>query len=172
MARRQGRRPGSSKGDCKMIRKLFATDDDTATAILRLVLGVVFFAHGAQKMLGWFGGYGFSGTMGFFTGTMHIPALFAFLAIAAEFFGGLGLILGLLTRIAAFGIAVNMVVAIATVHGASGFFMNWSGTQKGEGFEYHLLVLAMTAFLMIRGAGAFSVDRALTVAKPSGTVQG
>ena len=150
-----------------MIRRLFATDDNTATAILRLVLGIVFFAHGAQKMLGWFGGYGFYGTMGFFTGTMHIPAMFAFLAIAAEFFGGLGLILGFLTRIAAFGIAVNMVVAIATVHGAFGFFMNWSGAQKGEGFEYHLLVLAMTAFLMLRGAGALSVDRAIATASPA-----
>jgi putative oxidoreductase len=150
-----------------MVRKLFATDDDTATALLRLVLGVVFFAHGAQKMLGWFGGYGFSGTMGFFTGTMHIPAPLAFLAIAAEFFGGLGLILGFLTRIAAFGIAVNMVVAIAMVHSANGFFMNWSGTQKGEGIEYHLLVLAATVLLMIRGAGAFSVDRAIATASPT-----
>src|ERR1700716_3270842 len=164
-----GRNP--QKETCKMVRKLFATDDDIATAVLRLVLGVVFFAHGAQKMLGWFGGYGFSGTMGFFTGVMHIPAPLAFLAIAAEFFGGLGLILGFLTRIAAFGIAVSMLVAIATVHGAFGFFMNWSGAQKGEGFEYHLLVLAMTAFLMIRGAGAFSVDRAVTAAEPSSTVQ-
>ena len=154
-----------------MFRKLFATDDNTATAILRLVTGIVFFAHGAQKMLGWFGGFGFSGTMGFFTGPMHIPVPLAFLSIAAEFFGGLGLILGFLTRIAAFGIAVNMLVAIAMVHGAFGFFMNWSGAQKGEGFEYHLLVLALTAFLMIRGAGAFSVDRALTVAKPSAAVQ-
>src|SRR6266576_3324731 len=147
-----------------MIRRLFVTDDSAATAVLRMVLGLVFFAHGAQKLLGWFGGYGFSGTMGFFTGAMHIPAPLAFLAIAAEFFGGIGLILGFLTRIAAFGIAVNMLVAIATVHRAFGLFMNWAGTQKGEGFEYHLLVLAMTAFLMIRGAGAFSVDRALTVA--------
>src|ERR1700737_4845673 len=145
-----------------MIRRIFATDDSRATTILRLVLGFVFFAHGAQKMVGWFGGFGFAGTMGFFTGTMHIPAPLAFLAIAAEFFGGLGLILGVLTRIAAFGIAMNMLVAISTVHSAFGFFMNWSGTQRGEGFEYHLLVLAMTAFLMIRGAGAFSVDRALT----------
>ena len=149
-----------------MVRKLLATDDNTATVILRLVLGVVFFAHGAQKMLGWFGGYGFSGTMGFFTGAMHIPAPFAFLAIAAEFFGGLGLMLGLLTRIAAFGIAVNMLVAIAKVHSGFGFFMNWTGAQKGEGFEYHLLVLAMTLFLMARGAGAFSVDRAIGTAAP------
>jgi putative oxidoreductase len=154
-----------------MIRKLFATDDSTATAILRLVLGLVFFAHGAQKMLGWFGGYGFSGTMGYFTNAMHIPAPLAFLAIAAEFFGGLGLILGFLTRIAAFGIAMNMLVAIATVHSAFGFFMNWSGTQKGEGYEYHLLALAVTAFLMIRGAGAFSVDRVIAAAELSGGVQ-
>jgi len=117
-------------------------------------------------MLGWFGGLGFSGTMGFFTGIMHIPAALALLAIAAEFFGGLGLVLGFLTRIAAFGIAVNMVVAIVTVNRAVGFFMNWFGTQRGEGYEYHLLVLAITAFLMIRGAGAFSVDRALMVAEP------
>jgi putative oxidoreductase len=147
-----------------MLRKLLVTDDNTATIILRFILGVVFFAHGAQKMLGWFGGYGFSGTMGYFTGTAHIPAVFAFLAIAAEFFGGLGLIFGFLTRVAAFGISVNMLVAIAAVHGPFGFFMNWTGAQKGEGFEYHLLVLAMTAFLMIRGAGAFSLDRAITIA--------
>ena len=150
-----------------MIPKLLSTDDNLATAILRVVLGVVFFAHGAQKMLGWFGGPGFSGTMGFFTGMMHIPAPLAFLAIAAEFFGGLGLILGVLTRIAAFGIAVNMIVAIATVHSAFGFFMNWNGAQKGEGFEYHLLVLAMAVFLMIRGAGALSIDSAITTSTPS-----
>jgi putative oxidoreductase len=92
---------------------------------------------------------------------MHIPVLFAFLAITAEFFGGLGLILGFLTRIAALGIFSNMVVAIAMVHYRFGFFMNWTGAQKGEGFEYHLLVLAITAFLMIRGAGAVSIDRVL-----------
>ena len=149
-----------------MFRKLIATDDNPATLILRLVLGVVFFAHGAQKLLGWFGGPGFSGTMGMFTGYLHIPAPLAFLAIAAEFFGGLGLILGFLTRIAAFGIAVNMLVAIATVHHSYGFFMNWTGTQKGEGFEYHLLVLAITAYLIIRGAGAFSVDRAIAAESP------
>ena len=149
-----------------MFRKLIATDDNPATLILRLVLGVVFFAHGAQKLLGWFGGPGFSGTMGMFTGYLHIPAPLAFLAIAAEFFGGLGLILGFLTRIAAFGIAVNMLVAIATVHHSYGFFMNWTGTQKGEGFEYHLLVLAITAYLIIRGAGALSVDRAIAAEPP------
>ena len=150
-----------------MLRRLLATEDSRATATLRLVLGVVFFAHGAQKMLGWFGGPGFSGSMGMFTGYLHIPAPLAFLAIAAEFFGGLGLILGFLTRIAAFGIAMNMVVAIAMVHSSFGFFMNWTGAQKGEGFEFHLLVLAITAFLMMRGAGAFSVDRTIATASPA-----
>ena len=155
-----------------MTNKLFRTDNDVATAIVRLVLGVVFFAHGAQKLLGWFGGYGFTGTMGFFTGVLHIPAIFAFLAIIAEFFGGLGLIFGFLTRVAAFGILSNMVVAIAMVHSQFGFFMNWTGAQKGEGYEYHLLILATTVLLIIRGAGAASVDRVLSSrAKQSAQLQ-
>jgi putative oxidoreductase len=150
-----------------MIRKLFATDNDFATAILRLTLGIVFFAHGAQKMLGWFGGYGFHGTMAFFTQMMHIPAPFAILAIAAEFFGGLGLIFGFLTRIAAFGIFSNMVVAIAMIHHNFGFFMNWTGMQKGEGFEYHLLTIAVAILLMIRGAGGASIDYLLARRNPT-----
>ena len=143
------------------MRKLLSTSNDFTLTILRLVLGVVFFAHGSQKMLGWFGGYGFHGTMGFFTAKMGIPAPLAFLAICAEFLGGLGLIFGLLSRIAAFGITVNMLVAIATVHAANGFFMNWTGQQKGEGFEYHLLTIAVCVAIMIKGAGAFSLDRLL-----------
>jgi len=154
-----------------MIRKLIATDNNAATTILRLVLGVIFFAHGSQKMLGWFGGYGFTGTMGFFTGALHIPALFAFLAIAAEFFGGLGLIFGFLTRIAAFGVFCNMIVAIAMVHQHFGFFLNWTGVQKGEGYEFHLLVLAITVFLMIRGAGAASIDRMLSSSQTQARTQ-
>jgi putative oxidoreductase len=144
-----------------MLRKLLHTNNDLVLTIVRLILGVVFFAHGAQKMLGWFGGYGFTNTMGFFEHS-GIPAVFAFLAIAAEFFGGIGLLLGLLSRVAAFGITCNMLVAIATVHGANGLFMNWTGTQKGEGFEYHLLALAITFLIMARGAGAFSLDRLLS----------
>ena len=101
--------------------------------------------------------------MNAFTSMVHIPAPLAFLAIAAEFFGGIGLILGFLTRIAAFGIGVNMLVAIMIEHRAFGFFMNWTGTQKGEGYEFHLLVLAIVALLMIRGAGAFSVDRVMSL---------
>ena len=146
-----------------MLRRIVHTSNDPTLLVLRLVLGSVFFAHGAQKMLGWFGGDGFTGTMGFFTQQMGIPAPLAVLAIAAEFFGGMGLILGFLTRIAAFGIGVNMLVAIMAVHRGVGFFMDWAGTQKGEGYEYHLLVLAIAAFLIIRGAGAFSVDRVLSV---------
>ena len=144
------------------MRKLLSTSNDFSVTIVRLVLGVVFFAHGAQKMLGWFGGYGFTGTMGFFTQQMHIPAPFAFLAICAEFFGGLGLIVGLLSRIAAFGIMCNMLVAIAAVHVHNGFFMNWTGQQKGEGFEYHLVTLAALLVVLVKGAGAFSIDRALS----------
>jgi putative oxidoreductase len=138
------------------------TTNDWTLTLLRLVMGVIFFAHGAQKALGWFGGYGFSGTMGFFTNMMHIPAPFAFLAICAEFLGGIGLIVGALGRIAAFGIACNMIVAIFMVHGPNGLFMNWTGQQKGEGFEYHLLAIAIAVVLMARGSGAFSVDRALS----------
>jgi len=147
-----------------MFRKLLATSDDWTLTLLRLVMGVIFFAHGAQKTFGWFGGYGYSGTMGFFTQKMHIPAPFAFLAICAEFLGGVGLILGALGRLAAFGIACNMVVAILMIHHHFGLFMNWSGQQKGEGFEYHLLAIAIAVVLMARGSGAFSVDRALTSA--------
>ncbi len=144
-----------------MLAHLLHTNANWVLTVLRVVLGLVIFAHGAQKMLGWFGGYGFSGTMGFFTKSMGIPAPFAFLAICAEFFGGLGLILGLLTRIAAFGVGVNMLVAIATVHWKHGLFANWAGNQKGEGFEFHLLALAIVTAIAARGAGALSLDQVI-----------
>jgi putative oxidoreductase len=144
-----------------MMKRLMSTSNDVTLTTLRVVLGVVFFAHGAQKMLGWFGGRGFHGTMGSFT-HMGLPAPVAVLIICTEFFGGLGLIVGLLTRIASLGVAGLMIGAIFKVHLPNGFFMNWMGTQKGEGIEYHLLVLAMAAALLLRGAGAFSLDRALT----------
>jgi len=143
-----------------MFRKLMATSNDLTLTVVRLALGVVYFAHGAQKMLGWFGGYGFHGTMGFFTQQMGIPAPLAFLAICAEFFGGLGLIFGLLSRVAALGLTVTMLVAVATV-ARNGFFMNWTGQQKGEGFEYHLLAIALLLVVLVKGAGALSLDRAL-----------
>lgn len=146
------------------MQRLIATGNDFTLALARLVLGIVYFLHGSQKVLGWFGGYGFHATMMFFTHNMHIPALFAMLAIAAEFLGGLGLIVGFLSRIAAFGIAVDMLVAILTVHLPNGIFMNWAGTQKGEGFEFHLLAIVLCIVIMVKGAGAISVDRALTKA--------
>jgi len=149
-----------------MLNKLMHTNPDAAPAILRLTLGTVFFAHGAQKMLGWWGGRGFSATMSGFEHT-GIPAVFAFLAIVAEFFGAIGLILGLLGRVAAFGLACVMVVAIAKVHAVNGLFMNWGGQQKGEGFEYHVLVLAITVAIMIAGSGAWSVDRVLSRSAPA-----
>ena len=158
----------------KALLTLLRTNDRIEPPLLRLFLGVVFFPHGAQKVFGWFGGYGFAGTLGFFTQQMHIPALFALLAIAAEFAGSLGLIVGLLTRVAAFGILANMLVAVATVHSKVGFFMNWSGTQKGEGFEFHLLAIGMALALMRAGGGKLSADRALAdplAASPSDEAQ-
>ncbi|HEC98679.1 MAG TPA: DoxX family protein [Nitrospirae bacterium] len=145
-----------------MIRTLIQTNEDVSGVVLRMGLGAVFFAHGAQKLFGWFGGYGYSGTMGFFTGYLGIPALFAFLAIMAEFFGALGLLSGLLTRVSAFGIAIVMVVAILMIHLQYGFFMNWSGKQQGEGIEYHLLALTISTVLMINGGGRWSLDRLIT----------
>jgi len=145
-----------------MFQRVVNTANNYIVMIVRLVLGVIFLAHGAQKMLGWFGGYGYHGTMGFFTHQMGIPAPLAFLAIAAEFFGGLGLLVGFLGRIAAFGIFCNMLVAVLMVHRHYGLFMNWGSNQKGEGFEYHLLALALALAVMIRGSGAISIDRLLT----------
>ncbi|MCA9742281.1 MAG: DoxX family protein [Deferribacteres bacterium] len=146
-------------------QKLLATDNNIASTILRIMLGIVIFPHGAQKLLGWFGGYGFTGTMGWFTETIGVPWIFALLAIIAEFFGSLGLITGLLTRVAAFGVGMVMLVATLTVHWQVGFFMNWGGNLQGEGFEFHLLAMAMAVVLMIKGGGAASVDQKLTAAK-------
>jgi len=144
-----------------MWKRLFQTNDDVAALVLRLMLGLVFFPHGMQKLLGWFGGHGFEGTMGFFTAKLGIPALFAFLAIMAESLGAIGLILGLGTRVAAFGISITIAVAAMMLHIQNGFFMNWFGSQTGEGIEYHLLVLGMGVTLMIAGGGKWSLDRAL-----------
>jgi putative oxidoreductase len=145
--------------------KLIETSNDWTLTILRLAAGIMIFPHGLQKTLGWFDGAGFSAQMAGFERS-HIPAVFGFLAIMAEFLGGLGLILGALTRIAAFGLAADMLVGVYLVHWPNGFFMNWSGHQKGEGFEFHILVVAMAIVLMARGGGAASVDRGL--AKKSG----
>jgi putative oxidoreductase len=143
------------------MKKLFQTDDDLSGLILRVVLGVVMLPHGAQKLLGWFGGYGFSATMAMFTDKMHIPAALAFLVIVGESLGSLGLIAGFLTRVGAFGILCNMIGAVLLVHWPNGFFMNWFGKQAGEGFEYHLLAIAISAVLLIIGGGKWSLDRSI-----------
>jgi putative oxidoreductase len=147
--------------DASLLERLLATDRDRSLLFQRILLGVVIFPHGAQKVLGWFGGYGFSGTMKFFTDTMHLPSPIAFLVIIAESIGAIGLVLGAGTRIAAFGIAAVMLGAIFTTHVNVGFFMNWFGAQNGEGFEFHLLALALALPLMIRGGGLLSVDAGL-----------
>jgi putative oxidoreductase len=144
-----------------MLKKIVNTESDSALTIARVVLGFIFFVHGSQWMLGWFGGHGLSGSIQFFTQQLGVPAFFALLAICAQFFGGLLLILGLAGRVAALGIIGNMVVAVALVHWQFGLFMNWFGAQKGEGFEYHLLAIALGLVVVLRGSGALSLDRLL-----------
>lgn len=144
------------------MKRLLQTENSGHLTWLRIILGLVMFPHGAQKALGWFGGHGFEGTMKGFTEGLHIPAVFALLAIAAEFLGALGLITGTLTRVAAFGILSVMAVAVFQGHIENGFFMNWEGSQKGEGFEYHILVAGIALALIVKGGGAWSVDRAIT----------
>jgi putative oxidoreductase len=141
-----------------MLRKLFATDKALSGTVLRVLLGAVIFPHGAQKLLGWFGGGGFNTSMRWFESNFHIPTIFALLAILAESVGAVALISGFFTRVAALAISVNMLVAVALVHLKNGFFMNWSGTAKGEGFEYHILAVAIGIALMIKGGGRWSVD--------------
>ena len=143
-----------------ILQGLLQTDSGVVGLIPRITLTIVMFPHGAQKVLGWLGGHGFRGTMKFFTDS-GIPAGLALLAIAAEFLRPLGLAVGLLTRVAALGITCVMLVAIATVHWPHGFFMNWYGNQKGEGFDYHLLVLGIAITLIMVGGGAWSLDGAL-----------
>ena len=134
------------------------TDHDRSLSLQRIALGAIILPHGLQKLLGWFGGYGFAGTMGFFVDTMHIPTPIAFLVIMIESLGALGLIAGIFSRGCAAGIGAVMLGAIVTTHLPNGFFMNWFGAQKGEGFEYHLLVLALAVPIIVRGGGAFSLD--------------
>ena len=145
------------------LRRLISTDGNFSTLVARLALGVVIFPHGAEKMFPVFGGKGFGPTVQGMSQGMGIPLMFVLLAITAEFFGSIALIIGCLTRAAAAGIACVMVVAVWMVHLHSGFFMNWgSEPSKPEGFEYHILVLGLCVALMLGGGGAWSVDRLLT----------
>ena len=142
------------------MRRLFQTDDCWTGLILRVALGGVMFPHGAQKLLGWFAGPGFSHALAGFS-FMHIPAAIGVLVIIGESFGAAGLVLGFFTRVAAFGILCDMLGTVALVHWSNGFFMNWSGKQAGVGFEYHMLAIAISLALLIRGGGRWSVDGAL-----------
>lgn len=141
-----------------MLTRLFATDASTTRLFQRVVLGLVILPHGLQKTLGWFGGGGFEATMGFLTGGAGLPWIVALLVVAAESVGALALVAGAASRLTALGIAAVMVGAVLTVHLPNGFFMNWAGAQPGEGFEYHLLALALALPVIVKGGGTASVD--------------
>jgi len=144
-----------------MLSSIFRTSDDMGAFVARITLGVVMLPHGLQKLLGLFGGAGFSGTVEFFVSS-GIPAFVAILIIIGESFGAIGLIAGFLSRLAALGITVIMLGAIVTVHLQNGFFMNWGGTAAGEGFEFHLLAVGLGLIVLIKGGGIWSVDRAIS----------
>jgi putative oxidoreductase len=141
--------------------KLFRTTNDPTLTIARVILALVFLGHGSQKVFGWFGGLGFSRTLDVFEETIGIPPVLTMMAMAAEVFGGVGLLIGLLTRVAAAGVLVVMLVAPLANGLYVRFFMNWTGRNAGEGFEYHLLAIALILIVLVHGAGAFSVDRRL-----------
>ena len=142
-----------------MKKLIFNTNSNNwAATFSRIALGVVLFAHGSQKLLGWFGGFGFEGTMGFFTDTIGLPWIVGFLVIIIEFFGSLSLILGFATRLWSFAVFILTLGIIQTVHYQYGFFMNWMGAQKGEGIEFFLLMAGLAVSLVISGAGKFSID--------------
>ena len=140
------------------IKYFFQTNDSFSYWVPRVILGCVILPHGAQKLFGWFGGFGFTNTMTYFTQTAGLPWIIAFLIIMGESLGSLGLIVGFFTRLSAVRLICIMVGAIITVHIPNGFFMNWFGKQAGEGFEYHLLVIGMSIPLLISGGGNYSVD--------------
>lgn len=143
-------------------RAVLATPADAAATVARVGLGLLLFPHGAQHALGWFGGYGFRGTHAWMTGTLGFPSAAAALAIIVELLGSLALVAGVGGRVAALGMVGLMLGAIST-HASNGFFMNWFGalTSGAEGFEYHLMTIVLALVVLVRGSGAFSIDRAL-----------
>lgn len=144
------------------LAQLVKAESDWIGFVLRLSLGIMILPHGAQKLLGWFGGYGFSGTMGYFTGTIGAPWLLGFLVILIEFFGGLFLIAGLGVRLWGVLLAIVMATAMIIVHWENGFFMNWFGNQKGEGIEFFILAIGISISLVINGGGRFSLDNLIS----------
>jgi len=144
------------------MKKLLSTNSNNWSALIaRLALGITVFVHGAQKLFGWFGGYGFDGTMGFLTGQAGLPYFIALLVILIESVAAVMVIAGVLTRVAAFGIFGLFTIIMIKFHSANGFFMNCAGTQKGEGIEYFIILLGVALTLIIAGGGKASVDAAL-----------
>jgi putative oxidoreductase len=142
--------------------KIFGTNNDWAGTLVRLTIGLILFPHGAQKVLGIWGGFGFNGTMGYFTGSLHLPWIIGFLVVFIEFVGSLFLLIGFASRLWSVSIIILMIGIIFTSHINNGFFMNWLGTQKGEGFEYHLLIIGLSVTTLINGSGKYSIDAFLT----------
>lgn len=145
-----------------MKNKIFKTSNDWTGLIARLTLGLILLPHGAQKMLGIFGGYGFTGTMGFFTETLHLPWIIGFLVIIIEFVGALSLIAGFASRIWSALTIILFIGIIFTSHLDNGFFMNWFGSQKGEGYEFHLLIIGLSLATLVNGSGKYSADNLIT----------
>ena len=156
-----------------MLRALLRTDNDPAPALARVTLAAVIFPHGAQHLLGWFGGYGFHGTVDWMAGTLGFPATLAAVAVVTEFLAPFALLLGLAGRPAAVGI-VGLMAGAASTHIANGFFMNWFGTLPAgtEGFEYHLIAIALAGVVVLKGSGALSLDRILTARLRPATTAG
>ena len=140
-------------------QKLFRTENNYSWTILRVTLGVVMLAHGLQKAFGWFGGYGWDGTMGYFTGAVGLPSILGAFIILIESLGAFLLILGFAGRINAVLVGAVILGALFVDHLPNGFYMNWFGNQKGEGFEYHLLAIGISSSVAINGSGALSIDR-------------
>ncbi|TGK19377.1 DoxX family protein [Leptospira fluminis] len=141
-----------------MLEALLYTKEDLVPFLLRIILAVVIFPHGAQKLFGWFGGYGFKGTYGYMTQQAGLPGIIAVLVILGESFGSVALLLGFLTRFSAISIGIILLGATLLVHRQHGFFMNWFGAQQGEGYEYHLLGIGIAVALGITGGGIYSLD--------------
>ena len=145
-----------------MKAQIFKTNNDWTGLVTRLSIGLVLFPHGAQKFLGWYGGFGFNATMGFFTDTVHLPWMIGFLVIVIEFFGSVSLMIGFASRIWSAATIILMTGIIFTSHLEHGFFMNWFGNQKGEGYEFHLLMIGLSMATLLNGSGKLSLDNKLT----------
>jgi putative oxidoreductase len=147
------------------MKLLLKTDNNLSALVLRLSLGIVVFPHGAQKVLGWYGGGGFFKTMEFFSTNLHFPVWLTLLLMITEFLGSIGLVFGFLTRLCSLAIGTSMAVCAYMNHLKNGFFMNWFGTQQGEGFEYHILVVGISLALLIKGGGLLSIDKLISKGK-------